>query len=286
MKGNKEELRKKREYFQPIRRKDLLEHEKIYEQRLHMKLAEKREKREKWYKDIGYGDYDPSIYHSKYLSSAEQEEKEKIYTPDPMIGIIEQLDKQKNYAKFVKEMHRPKISVSKQEQMKKIIHDIEGSGQSRKLGLNKYNSEKEINKTRTKSIESAMHDKRSDDLTGIKSRDYGGSQSVIRKRIKWSNPMIPKPKLKRKGIVVDYLLKKRVIRQEKEMLDPDYRYKNETDWDALAMSKSQRAHAKSFSIDYSDSSILPQSRFDKEMKKPADLVLQHKLEIIRTQAKN
>ena len=107
----KEELRKKREYFQPIRRKDLLEHERIYEQRLQMKLREKREKREKWYKDIGYGDYDPTKYHSKYLSSAEQEEK--VYTPDPMIGVIEQLDKQKNYAKFVKEMHKPKISVRK-----------------------------------------------------------------------------------------------------------------------------------------------------------------------------
>ena len=170
--------------------------------------------------------------------------------------------------------------------MKKIIQDIEESGQSRKLVLNKYNSQKEINKNRTKSIESAMNKRHSDDDLAVKrNRDYGGSQSVIKRRKNWFNPMIPRPKLKRKGIIVDYLLQKRVKRQEKEMLDPDYKFKNNTNWDAFGVSKSQRSQAKSFSLDYNDTTILPQSRFDKEMKKPEELILQHKLEIIRTQAK-
>ena len=55
----KEELRKRREYFQPISRSELDHHQKEYEERLKVKLREYKDKREKWYKDIGYNDYDP-----------------------------------------------------------------------------------------------------------------------------------------------------------------------------------------------------------------------------------
>ena len=229
--------------------KDLLEHEKVYEQRLQLKLRERREKREKWYKDIGFGDYDPSIYQSKYLSSIEKEEK--AFTPDPIVGVIDQIDKKKNYSKFVKEMHKPKISIRKKEEMSRIIKEVEESGMSRKLVLNKYSSQKEINKNRSKSIESALNYRRSkDDLLENKDFAYGGSSSALKKRKKWFNPMLPRPKLKRKGIIIDYLLKRRIKRQEKEMLDPDYMFKNNTNWDAFGVTKSQRAQAKSFSIDY------------------------------------
>mmetsp|Transcript_34054 Transcript_34054/g.33591 ORF Transcript_34054/g.33591 Transcript_34054/m.33591 type:complete len:282 (+) Transcript_34054:294-1139(+) len=82
----KELLRKKREHFAPIRHKDLVEHEKVYVERLKQKLREKKEKREKWYQDIGYGDYDPSQYQSKYLSSVEHEASE------PLVDFKEQVN--------------------------------------------------------------------------------------------------------------------------------------------------------------------------------------------------
>ena len=87
----KEFLRQKREQFKPIRMKDLVEHEKAYEERLKSKLKERKEKREKWYRDIGYGDYDPSKFKSKYLSSFESEER--ITKDNSINSIIEKLDK-------------------------------------------------------------------------------------------------------------------------------------------------------------------------------------------------
>ena len=107
----KEELRKKREYFQPIKRKDFIDHQKQYEERLKYKMKEKNEKREKWYKDIGYGDYDSKKYESKFLENVLMEDN--MPTHDPKIDILEQRDKKVNYAKFVREMHKPTISNQK-----------------------------------------------------------------------------------------------------------------------------------------------------------------------------
>lgn len=114
----KEELRKKREHLAPIRHKDLVEHEKVYIERLKNKLKEKKSKREKWYKDIGYGDYDPSIYNSKYLSSVEQENSAPLI--DPMEEVVHKCNKIKNYSKFVRQMHKPKISLKKVKEMEFI----------------------------------------------------------------------------------------------------------------------------------------------------------------------
>lgn len=204
----KEILRQKREYFQPIRRSQLLEHEKEYEQRLHSKLKEKKEKREKWYKDIGYGDYDPSIYQSKYLSSVENEKSMPLI--DPKEGVLEQYNKKKNYAMFVKEMHKPKISVKKTEEMKRLIDEVEESGNSRKLEFKKEKPISEVSKSVTKSRDYSRSYMTSPEPFEKRDRPYGGSQSVMkpRKKYKFFNPMVPKPKLKRKGYIFDYLLQK------------------------------------------------------------------------------
>ena len=127
----KEELRKRREYFQPISRTEITNHQKEYEQRLKMKLKEKKHKREKWYKDIGYGEYDPSKYASKFLLEAEENEKKP--KPDPKGHVKVKVEKHNHYANFVREMHRPRVSSKKKDEMKRLIDIVEQSGQSRGL---------------------------------------------------------------------------------------------------------------------------------------------------------
>jgi hypothetical protein len=273
LRENKEQLKKKREDFQPIRHKDLLNHEKIYVERLKKKLKEKKQKREKWYKDIGYGNYDVSKYTSKYLSSIENEELKPLI--DPKVEVIEKCDKQKNYAKFVKEMHKPKISVKKKKEMKSIISMVESSGQSRKLENNRNKSIgalSELSKNSKPKYENYL-----------RTRPYGGSQSAV--RTKWrENPMIPRPKLHRKGIVVDYLLKRRIKRQEYEQDNPDYGRNKRTNWERVADKELHRVRSNSDPYD-DEHAIMPQSRFEKEMKKTEDEVLKQRLEIIKTRAK-
>lgn len=277
----KEELRKKREMLAPLRHEDFVTHEKAYTERLKMKLKEKRQKREKWYKEIGYGDYDPSIYQSKYLSSAEKEQKQRMEPLiDPNTILIEKYDKQRNYAKFVKEMHKPKISVKKKHEMKTIIEAVENSGMSRSLEMSRHKSQEVIKRLEQKN-------QRPNYENYLRSKPYV-SQSVMRssKKLPWQieNPMVPKPKLQRKGYMVDYLLKKRIRRQEMEQDDPDYATKGKTNWDRVGISKSMM-HTRKPSNAYEEDTIIPQSRFDAEMKKTEDQVIKERLEIIKTRAK-
>lgn len=273
----KEELKKKREFFAPISHQELVDHEREYTKRLKMKLREKKQKREKWYKDIGYGDYDPNKYQSKYLSSAENENLE------PKIDEIEiihyKCDKQRNYAKFVKEMHRPKVSVKKKKEMKAIIKQIENSGMSRQLEISKAKM-LEIQQKELKKNEKLQYE----NYIGIRQR--GGSHSAIKSvKRQWNkyNSMIPKPKLQRKGYVVDYLLKKRIQRDQMHLDDPD----NDTqkiNWGKYGGTSVK--HARSYSNAYEDNhNIMPHSRFDHEIQKSEDEIIKQRLDLIKNKAK-
>ena len=276
----KEELRKKREFFAPIRHKDLVEHEKVYVERLKEKLKEKKKKREKWYKDIGYGDYDPSKYHSKYLSSVENEKNEPLI--DPQVFVVQKCDKQRNYAKFVKEMHKPKISIKKKKEMKQIIKLVENSGMSRQLEVNRNKSMEMLRKERQKNEKPHYENY-------IHQRKNAHSQSVMKnqkKRWKYDNPMIPREPLRRKGYMVDYLLKKRIKRQQMELDDPEYRVNRKINWDKLAGAHTKNNRSLSNAYEDSHSTIpAPKSRFDKDVYKSEDQILRNKLDIIKAKAK-
>jgi len=274
----KELLRKKREHFAPIRHKDLVEHEKVYVERLKQKLREKKEKREKWYQDIGYGDYDPSQYQSKYLSSVEHEASE------PLVDFKEQVnfkwDKRRNYAKFVKEMHKPKVSVKKQKEMKYIVKEVEKGGMSRQLELTKGQL-KQIEEKQRKQNERPQYE------NYIRSAGRGHrSHSLSVNKPSWmrENPMVPKPKLKRKGYVVDYLLKKRIKREQLELEDPDYTSNKRTNWDRYAGATSKSIRSLSNAYDDTNKGG-PQSRFDSEVKKSQDQIMKQRLESIKAKAK-
>ena len=96
--------------------------------------------------------------------------------------------------------------------------------------------------------------------------------------------MIPRKKLVRKGIVVDYLLNKRIRRQERDDENLEYGIKNKTNCNTLA--NKQLSHIRNNSSAYDDeSTIVPQSRFAKEMTKSEDEINKQRLEIIKTRAK-
>lgn len=274
----KEELRKRREHFMPISRTELIDHQKQYEERLRIKLKEHKLKREKWYKDIGYGEYDPSKYTSKFLLEAE--EIENMPRVDPKEAVVQKVDKEKNYANFVREMHKPKISLKKKDEMKRIIEEIEKSGMSRGLEKNNYKdlsqSQREPLRERNKSLDTGLGIKR--DKNGNLSageRPYGGSSSANRlpKRKFRPNPMVPKPKLKRKGNneVEDYLMQRRVRRQERESESLSYDHSSLTNWEKIGSSVNRKGHSH--------------GRFDNEMKSSSDLIEKQRLEMIKMRAK-
>lgn len=143
-------------------------------------------------------------------------------------------------------MHRPKISVKKKKELKRIVNEVEKSGMSRGLEINRHQSmeifRKEQEKTQKPKYENYLHEVR-----------HNKSHSVMKSnKHKWNNEnsMIPKPKLKRKGYMVDYLLKKRIKREQMESEDPNYRNNKKIDWDRLA--GSPKIHTRSYSNAYED----------------------------------
>eukprot|EP00343_Euplotes_focardii_P002606 CAMPEP_0205806072 /NCGR_PEP_ID=MMETSP0205-20121125/9477_1 /ASSEMBLY_ACC=CAM_ASM_000278 /TAXON_ID=36767 /ORGANISM="Euplotes focardii, Strain TN1" /LENGTH=130 /DNA_ID=CAMNT_0053078287 /DNA_START=318 /DNA_END=707 /DNA_ORIENTATION=+ len=97
--------------------------------------------------------------------------------------------------------------------------------------------------------------------------------------------MIPLPKLKKKGYMVDYLLKKRIQRQQKEFDYPGGQSNKKINWEKLAGNSTR--HVRSSSNAYEDSIIptVPKSRFDHEIQSSEDQILKQRLEIIKNKAK-
>ena len=99
--------------------------------------------------------------------------------------------------------------------------------------------------------------------------------------------MLPKPKTKRKGYIIDFLYDQRLKRKRKEINDPNYRLKSKINWDNPEQTPNKRAHSIAYTIDNNENSlIVPINRFDnKEIDKSEDLYMQQKLDILRTKAR-
>ena len=175
-----------RKFHNPIKREDLDEHEKNYQERIKIEREKQRLKREKWYSEIGYGVYDENRYKTKFYDKAREEEKQK-----ENVQRVESQerkrknDKMNNYAKIVKEMHWPQVSERKKKELEELKHNMEHS-----------------NKPHFRSPR-------------VQSR-YNSSESPEREKIlkkpnwkKFHNPMIPKPEPKREPVKVDWLAERR-----------------------------------------------------------------------------
>lgn len=188
-KKNLDEIRK---FHKPIKREELDEHEKNYQEKIKIEMEKQRMRREKWYSDIGYGVYDENRYKTKFYEKAIQEEKFK--ESDKRVASQDRKrkhEKMNNYAKIVKEMHWPQVSERKRKEMEEKKQSIENSG-----------------KPMFKSPQ-------------LKSRYNNSSESPDREKLipkpnwkKFVNPMLPKPEQKKEPKKIDWLGDKRKQRQD------------------------------------------------------------------------
>lgn len=182
----KKELEHIRRFHKPIKREELDEHEKNYQEKIKIELEKQRLKREKWYSDIGYGVYDENKYKTKFYEKAMEENKHK--DDDKRVNSEEKKrkhEKMGNYAKIVKEMHWPQVSDKKKRELEDLKYQMENS--------NKPHFKSPIIKSRYNSSESPEREK-------------------VLERPNWkkfNNPMLPKPEEKRQPIKVDWLAERR-----------------------------------------------------------------------------
>jgi hypothetical protein len=114
-----------RSTHRPIRKDELDDHERAYQEAKRNKDKQKRIQREKWYAEIGYGVQSTYRYKNKYLERVlddERMQKQKQRQKDDEKKRYH--EKMENYAKFVKEMHWPELSDRKRremESMKKLL---------------------------------------------------------------------------------------------------------------------------------------------------------------------
>lgn len=107
----KAELKHKKEFFKPIDTKEIKQHEKKYMKFLKEKTEEKKKERMQWYQDIGFGEYDESRFKTRFLEKFLQNEKDKKDQEEiAKRERAKNAQKAEQYAKFVKEMHWPKVS--------------------------------------------------------------------------------------------------------------------------------------------------------------------------------
>jgi hypothetical protein len=201
------ELREKREFYKPINRTEIDEFQKKYEQNYKIKLEEKRQVREQWYDDMGAGKHDIDKLKTKVYDKVVAEEKDHI---DVYAGEKEdrrkRTEKMNNYARIVKEMHLPEVSERKRREIEQIKSLVGQRNQRRSAPPNKRNSIPKANES------------------------YMGSDSNRPDWKKFHNPLIPKPKLKREPVVVDYL---RGFRAKREETDSKTKHSTVMDWDAI-----------------------------------------------------
>lgn len=127
--------------------------------------------------------------------------------------------KRDDYAKVVKEMHKPVVSEKKKREMKKLRMSLDIRHKPLRRPKSKVNLT-EGDSGKGKSLK--------------KSRHTASTGKVDWK--KFHNPMVPKEQPKRQGYMVDYLAQKRMRRQEKiqDLRDMGEKYNNPYyDWKAL-----------------------------------------------------
>jgi hypothetical protein len=115
----KKELADKRNFLKPIKREELDEHDKKYQD-----ILKKREvNRQQESKDDN--NYDPSKYKSKFLDEIlDHEEKSKLQEKRKAEEAGEMVKRKQNYAKLVQETHKPTVSKRKEMEMDLIKQNL------------------------------------------------------------------------------------------------------------------------------------------------------------------
>ena len=214
----KKDLENIRQFYKPIKREELDEHEKEYQENINIENEKQRMRREKWYSDIGYGVYDENKYKTKFYEKAIVEEKKKeVKKRVASQNKKRKQEKMNNYAKIVKEMHWPQVSEKKKQEIEQLKYQAEHSHKP---------------KFRSPEIRSRYND--SDDSQerrdSVKKPDWK----------KFHNNMIPQPEHKKQPVHVDWLADRRKKRQ-----DDDSTHLNQSQaWRSIADNKDLDDNAK------------------------------------------
>ncbi|CAI2362401.1 unnamed protein product [Moneuplotes crassus] len=221
----KNELKEKRDFYKPIDRKEIDEFQKQYEENIKLKNEEKRHKREQWYSDIGGDNFDPNRLKTKIYDKVMEEDKGNQDMRSKKIeDRTRRQEKMNNYARIVKEMHWPTVSHKKKQEIEQIKNLLGQRNQRKSAPPNKRFGAQKPNES------------------GFASDSNAGHARPNWK--KFHNPMIPKPKMKREPVVVDYLREIRVKREEN-----DSKSKNTTAFDSEGMGKVNMSMFKDQNID-------------------------------------
>lgn len=171
----------------------------------------------KWYNEIGTRNDPTKDILKEMRVQKEQEEIEKQEK-------LKFLEKQRKYAKFVKEMHWPKVSKLKQQEMQSLKSSLEfhkplnRSTQSqiikKRVPTNRSEGRHVTNEYVSTASPHALL------APGKNKKDANATSESYLKipKRKWKeNKMIPPPKPKKESIVVDYLLRRRQNREKNDM---------------------------------------------------------------------
>ena len=197
----------------PIRRDELDDHERQYQENKRSLDKMKRMERERHLADIGYGVH--YTYANKYLERVMEEErlaKKKKEAKSERKRTYHQ--KMSNYAKFVKEMHWPDISPSKKEEMYKMRKIL--SNKNKPLNMRykeNVNKHQTIDGPHTTGMVTNMIDH-----TQYENLSHAESAPNLQRKIKekkrkvnwkFKNSMVPKEVDQRPAVVVDWLAERR-----------------------------------------------------------------------------
>jgi len=217
----KKQLESIRKFHKPIKKEELDEHEKNYQEKIKVEREKQRMKREKWYADIGYGVYDENRYKTKFYEKALEEGKNKAEKKRVNSQTRKRKqEKMNNYAKIVKEMHWPEVSEKKRKELQEMKELVENGSKP------KFRSPKLNNKYNTSARGSSSSSDRPQEI----------------KKPKWNfhNPMVPKPQPKKEPIKIDWLGDRRAMRQDKEKEIMN----NSQSWKAIATNATLDDQAK------------------------------------------
>lgn len=211
----KKRLASLRDLHKPIRMDEILEHKRKMDEIAEKHRKEFEDNRPK--DDFTYKKYETNwIQNIKDYDLEEQEEKEKKE------GEKKELyEKMRSYGDMVKEMHWPSVSKKKQLEMQLLKQSLNHPLKNRLNG-----STLSSNAGNRRSVDNLLSH------GGFQSdREEDHSQTIKRRKIIWKeNPMVPKPQPKRVGHAVDWLQKRRQVREEKDKDGPAPRKDIVKDW--------------------------------------------------------
>lgn len=148
----------------------------------------------------------------------QRKEQEELHQREKLQNVA----KAEKYAKFVKEMHWPKISKLKRQEMDAIKQSLDVS-----RSLNRSSQSQMIKKrvTSNRSEKRYLNKRNNEYLSGSEptftnlqrfKREANNSYTVLKPpKHQWKeNKMIPKPQPKKEPVVVDYLMERRKVREK------------------------------------------------------------------------